>query len=55
MARSGIAREEVERSSPARCPRTERLRAADIVIFNAGACQEQIAGEVRQIARRFGL
>ena len=35
--------------------RTERLRAADIVIFNAGPSREQIADEVNQIARRFGL
>lgn len=55
MARSGLTREEVERIIESQAPRKERLRAADIVIFNAGAAKEQIAGEVAQIARRLGL
>lgn len=55
MARSGLARDEIERIISAQVSRTERLRAADIVIFNAGPSREQIADEVNQIARRFGL
>jgi dephospho-CoA kinase len=55
MARSGLARDEIERIISAQVSRNERLRAADIVIFNAGPSKEQIADEVNQIARRFGL
>ena len=55
VARSGLAREEVERIIESQASRSERLRAADIVIFNAGASKEQIADEVAQTARRLGL
>lgn len=55
MARSGLARDEIERIIAAQVSRHQRLRAADIVIFNAGPSREQIADEVNQIARRFGL
>lgn len=55
MARSGLARDEIERIIESQSPRSERLRAADIVIFNAGPTKEQVAGEVDQIARRLGL
>ncbi len=55
MARSGLTREEVERIIENQAPRNERLRAADIVIFNAGPSKEEVAGEVEQIARRLGL
>ncbi len=55
MARSGLALEEVERIIQSQSTRSERLRAADIVIFNAGPPKEQIASDVIQIARRVGL
>jgi len=55
MARSGLARDDVERIIASQAPRNERLRAADIVIFNAGPPKDQIADEVKQIARRVGL
>ncbi len=55
MARSGLARDEVERIIASQSSRAERLRAADIVIYNAGPSMEQIANEVAQIARRLGL
>ena len=55
MARSGLARDEVERIIESQAPRSERLRAADIVIFNSGASREQIAAEVEQTARHLGL
>ncbi len=55
MARSGLARDEVERIIASQATRSERLRAADIVIFNAGPPMEQIAAEVEQLARGFGL
>lgn len=55
MARSGLARDEVDRIIASQAPRLQRLRAADIVIFNAGISMEQIAVHVRQVAVRFGL
>ena len=55
MARSGLTREEVEKIIASQASRKERLRAADIVMFNAGPPREQIAHEVKQIARRLGL
>lgn len=55
MARNGIAREHVERIIESQASRIQRLRAADLVIFNAGPSLEQIALEVQQVARRLGL
>lgn len=55
MARSGLAPDEVDRIIASQAPRLQRLRAADIVIFNAGISMEQIAVHVRQVAVRFGL
>lgn len=55
MARSGLACDEIKRIIESQAPRGERLRASDIVIFNAGPPKEQIASEVEQIARRLGL
>lgn len=55
MARSGLAREEIESIIDSQAPRGERLKAADIVIFNAGPSKAQVAGEVEQIARCLGL
>ncbi len=55
MARSGLAREDVERIVASQATRRVRLQAADLVVFNAGASREQIACEVQQIAQSFGL
>lgn len=55
MARSGLVREEIESIIDSQAPRGERLKAADIVIFNAGPSKAQVAGEVEQIARCLGL
>jgi dephospho-CoA kinase len=55
MARSGLARDEVERIIASQASRMDRLRAADIVLFNGGPTREQIAHEVKQLARRLGL
>jgi len=55
MARSALAREEIERIIASQASRSQRLHAADIVIFNAGVSREQIALDVEQIAGRFGL
>lgn len=55
MARNALARDEVRKIIASQAPRLQRLRAADIVIFNAGISMQQIAAQVRQIALRFGL
>lgn len=55
MARSALSRAEVEKIIASQASRQKRLRAADIVIFNAGASLEQIAAQVAQLAIRFGL
>jgi len=55
MARSGLARDEVERIIASQASRMDRLRAADIVLFNGGPTREQITHEVKQLARRLGL
>ena len=55
MARSGLAREEVQAIVTAQAPRALRLAAADLVIFNDGLSLTQLAAEVRQAAQSFGL
>ena len=55
MARNSITREDVMRIIKSQATRAVRLRAADLVIFNAGPNLEQIALEVQQMAQRFGL
>ncbi len=55
MDRNGMTREEVMKIIESQATRLERLRAADLVIFNAGPSLTQIALEVQQIARCFGL
>ena len=55
MARSALTRDEVDKIIASQAPRLERLRAADIVLFNAGISLEQVAAYVGQLAVRFGL
>ena len=55
MARSGVAREDVMKIIESQATRIVRLRAADLVIFNAAPGLQQIASEVQQIAQCFGL
>ena len=55
MARNGVTRDDVMKIIASQATRLARLRAADLVIFNAGPSLEQIALEVQQIAQRFGL
>lgn len=54
-ARSALARSDVERIIASQAPRLQRLRAADIVVFNAGLSLAQLAAQVGQVAERFGL
>ncbi len=55
VARSALSRGEVERIIASQASRQRRLRAADIVIFNAGVSLKNIAAQVEQLAARFGL
>lgn len=55
MARSALSRTQVEAIIASQATRSQRLRAADIVIYNAGTGTGRIASEVAQIASRFGL
>lgn len=55
MARSALARDDIRKIIASQAPRLQRLRAADVVIFNAGISMEQVAAEVEQVATRFGL
>lgn len=55
VRRSGLTEEAVERIISAQATRPERLRAADIVICNAGDSMDALAEEVATVARRFGL
>ena len=55
MARSQLTRQEVEQIIASQAGRERRLAAADSVIFNVGLTLGQLADEVRQISRRFGL
>ena len=54
-ARSGLERGMVEKIIASQVPRAQRLRAADLVIFNAGDYKAPLALEVGQIALRLGL
>jgi dephospho-CoA kinase len=55
MARNQLTQPEVENILASQTRRTRRLCAADSVIFNATLTFDELAGEVRQIATRFGL
>lgn len=54
-ARSGLAQEIVQSIISAQAGRGDRLRAADIVLFNDGCTLEQLAIQVRAIASEIGL
>jgi dephospho-CoA kinase len=54
-ARSGHTPEQVRSIISAQASRSERLSAADAVIFNDGISLEQLRDKVVQVARRFGL
>lgn len=55
VARSGLDRAVIEKIIASQASRAQRVRAADVVIFNAGDSQTGLAMEVEQIAYRFGL
>ena len=55
LARSGLDRAVVEKIIASQAPRARRLRAADLVIFNAGTSKDLLAREVDLIAQFLGL
>lgn len=55
MTRNTLAHDEVERIIASQSPRLTRLRAADLVIFNAGVSLGPLAALVAQVVARFGL
>jgi dephospho-CoA kinase len=55
MQRNGLSRVAVENIIAAQASRAQRLRAADVVIFNEGIFLDELALQVQQIAEQFGL
>lgn len=55
MARSGLSRDGVEKIIAAQAPRSLRLSAADMVIFNDQITLVQLAAEVGELAVQLGL
>jgi dephospho-CoA kinase len=55
MARSALTRDSVEKIIASQASREQRLRAADLVIFNDQVTLAQLQGEVAQVAQRLGL
>ena len=55
MQRSDLSRDAVVAIITSQARRAQRLSAADLVLYNDGLTLEQLAQEVRQLARRFGL
>ncbi len=54
-SRNGLDAEEIEKILRGQSPRTQRLQAADMVLFNDGIDMAQLGLLVGQIARQFGL
>lgn len=55
MARSGLARAEVERIIASQATREQRLSAADSVLFNVDLSIHDLSAQLLQISHRFGL
>jgi dephospho-CoA kinase len=55
LQRSGLTRQTVVQIMASQASREFRLKAADLVIFNATLSLEELAFEVKQAAHRFGL
>jgi len=54
-ARSGLERDAVEKIIAVQATRVQRLRVADIVLFNGGDSLQALALELGRLAHRFGL
>lgn len=55
MQRNSLSRAEVENIMAAQTSRAQRLRAADVVLFNDGIDLDELALQVQKIAKQFGL
>lgn len=55
MARNGLAREMIEKIIAAQASRAERRAAADICLYNDNTSLAALEGEVRELAKVFGL
>lgn len=55
MARSTLTREAVEKIMASQASRTQRLKAADVIIFNESITVDQLRHKVSQVAHIFGL
>lgn len=55
VTRSGLTEAEVAGIIAAQAPRLQRLRAADLVLFNDEISMEELAQQVQQIGQQFGL
>jgi dephospho-CoA kinase len=55
LLRSGLTRAAIEQIMASQASREQRLKAADLVIFNAGLSLDALEQEVRQMTHRFGL
>ena len=55
MARNGLARADVERIRASQASRTQRLAAADLVVFNDQKPLDTLRCEVAAVAQHFGL
>lgn len=55
MQRSGLTLEQIEKIMASQASRTERLQAADYVIYNEGISLDELAAQVQQMAGQFGL
>ena len=55
LVRSGLEPSVVRNIIASQASRVQRLRAADVVLFNGGDSLDQLGLEVAQIAARFGL
>lgn len=55
MQRNGLTQHEVEAIIAAQAPRSKRLAAADVVLFNDGITLAQLESFVQKICAQFGL
>jgi dephospho-CoA kinase len=55
MQRNGLSRPEVQNIMAAQAGRTQRLQAADAVLFNDGINLDELALQVQQMGQQFGL
>lgn len=55
LLRSGLGRPAIEQIIASQASRAVRLQAADMVLFNVGLTLGDLAREVQELARRFGL